>query len=144
LLFGQNPPFHRRKGQGLRIVSVSTDSVCRVEKPALENSSVSLRRSTFQVSFLGFMEKRPRNRTTAPKLSVANTLNNEGDFSSFEFPADLSTKETYEKRCTGKLSAANYKSIDGQKRPWNFPNSFLPLDSVCPYNHGEKGMFIHA
>jgi len=29
------------------------------------------------------------------------------DFSSFEFPADFSTKETYEKRCTGTLSAAN-------------------------------------
>jgi len=30
------------------------------------------------------------------------------NFSNFEFPADFSTKETYEKQCTGKLSAANY------------------------------------
>jgi len=30
------------------------------------------------------------------------------NFSSFEFPAEYSTKETYEKRCTGKLSVANY------------------------------------
>jgi len=29
------------------------------------------------------------------------------NFASFEFPADFSTKETCEKRCTGKLSAAN-------------------------------------
>jgi len=29
------------------------------------------------------------------------------DFSSFEFPADFSTKETYEKQCTGRLSAAS-------------------------------------
>jgi len=28
-------------------------------------------------------------------------------FSRSEFPADFSEKETYEKRCTGKLGAAN-------------------------------------
>jgi len=31
------------------------------------------------------------------------------DFSRFEFPADVSTKEKYEKRCTGKLSASNWE-----------------------------------
>ena len=51
----------------------SIDLVCKVEKSALENSSVSFRRSTFRVSFLGFMQKRPRNCDA--KLSVANSFN---------------------------------------------------------------------
>jgi len=45
-------------------VCPSIDLVCKVdsEKIALENSSVSVRRSTFRVSFYGFMQKKPRNR----------------------------------------------------------------------------------
>jgi len=38
----------------------SIDLVCKVEKTALEKSSIFVRRSTFQVNFHGFMQKRPR------------------------------------------------------------------------------------
>ena len=55
----------------------SIDLVCKVEKSALENSSVSFRRSTFRVSFHGFIQKRHRNHSISPKLSVANSFNNE-------------------------------------------------------------------
>jgi len=42
----------------------------------------------------------PQTRSTTRENSII-------DFSSFEFRADFSTKETYEKGCTGKLIAAN-------------------------------------
>ena len=56
---------------------LSIDLVCKVEKSALKNSSVSLRQSSFRVSFHGFMQKRPRNLPIPPKLSEANSFNNE-------------------------------------------------------------------
>ena len=76
------------------------DLVCKVEKSALENSSVSCRRSTFRVSFHGFMRKRPKNLSIPPKLSVANSFNNEGKldhrFFKLWVSCGFSTKETYE------------------------------------------------
>jgi len=57
---------------------LSIDLVCKVEKSALENSSLSFRQSTFRVSFHGFVQKRPRNYSIPPKLSVANSFNIEG------------------------------------------------------------------
>jgi len=56
----------------------SIDLVCKVEKSALENSSGSFRRLTFRVSFHRFMQKRHQNDSIPPKLSVANSFNNEG------------------------------------------------------------------
>jgi len=49
-----------REGQGH--VCVSIDLVCKVGKITLEKSSVFVRRSTFRVSFHGFIQKRPKNR----------------------------------------------------------------------------------
>ena len=72
----------------------SIDLVCKVEQCALENSSVSLHR----LSFHGFMQKRPRNLSITPELSVATRSttreNSIIDFSSFEFQSDFSTKQT--------------------------------------------------
>jgi len=61
---------------------LSIDLVCKVEKSALEYSSISFCRSTFRVSFHGFMQKRPRNHSIPPKLSVANSFNKEGKLDS--------------------------------------------------------------
>jgi len=55
---------HPPKGR----VCPSIDLVCEVEKSALENTSVSFRRSTFRVSFLGFMQKRLRKRGRKKKI----------------------------------------------------------------------------
>jgi len=49
-------------------VCPSIDVVCKVDKTALKNSSVFVRRSTFRVSFHRFMQKSPRNRSIPPKL----------------------------------------------------------------------------
>jgi len=77
----------------------------------LENSSVSVCRSTFRVSFHGSMQRRPRNRLILPKLSFANSFNNVGkldrQLSKLWASCRFFNKRDHEKRCTGKLSAAN-------------------------------------
>ena len=103
----------------------SIDLVCKVGKSALENSSVSFRRSTFLVSFHGFIEMRPRNRSIPPKLCVANSLNNEGKldcrlfkicvFSGCRFFNKLDLWKTMHRQ---SMFVLQNNLINGQTRPW--------------------------
>jgi len=49
-----------------------------IDLNALKNSRVFVHRSTFEWVSCGFLQKRPRNCSIPPKLSVANSLDNDG------------------------------------------------------------------
>jgi len=61
------------------------DLVCKVEKTALENSSVSVRSSTFRLTFHRLMQKRPRNRSIPPNLSAATSFNSANEMAVNEY-----------------------------------------------------------
>ena len=137
----------RRRGscrapQGQGRFCPSIDVVCKVEKSGLENSSVSFRRSTFRVSFHGFMQKRTRNNSIPPKLSVANSFNNEGKFDCWFFKVWVSCRFSNKRnlwktmhrqtKCC-KLSRSTDRNDPHDQTPGEFFIIFSR--EICPFIH---------
>ena len=94
----------------------SINWACKMSKSALENSSVPFRWWTSEWVSCRFIGKRliirliPRrsHQNSVVETRLARYKNSIINFSRSEFPADFWTKETCEKRRSGKLSVGNW------------------------------------
>jgi len=107
----------------------------------------------FRVSFLRIHRKEtyksidPRRSHQSSVLETRSTRweNSIIIFSKSEFPADFSTKETYEKRSTGKLSVGN--SVDRRMVTTlnlNLSDLKRPIEKLCHFRYHKIELFFLA